>query len=127
MNSLRLFLAAAALAAPVAVSAQDSAVATDFDTARTVTLAGTVSSFDWSDPNCKMTLLVSLPNGNQIAWDLELAAPDELKARGWRASSVKPGNKIQLEINPSLDGSTSGYVLTAKKGNGKPIGKSLNG
>jgi hypothetical protein len=126
MTRLRILLPIIALAAPIAASAQDAAPGSNFATDIRVTIAGTVSSFDWTDPHCQMTVVVPLPDGREIAWSLDLAAPAELEAQGWRPGSVKPGHKVELEVNPSLDGSASGYVLAARKGSGKPIGRAAS-
>lgn len=123
MNPLRVCFLVVALAAPAALTAQDADPTSEFATDFQVQLAGTVSSFEWSDPYCRMTVLVPLPDGRKVAWNLRLAPPAELKAKGWRSNSVKPGTEVELEVSPSLDGTTSGLVLAAKRSNGKPIGK----
>jgi len=115
---------ALALTIPLAATAQDAPPEAGYATDLQVTLEGTVASFDWSDPHCRMIVMVTLPDGGEIAWNLELAAPDELKAQGWSAKSVKRGERIELEVNPSLDGTTSGLVLAARRSNGRPIGRS---
>ena len=61
-----------------------------------------------------------------LAVEIDQLAPAELEAQGWRPGSVKPGHKVELEVNPSLDGSASGYVHAARKGNGKPIGRAAS-
>ncbi|MXO59118.1 hypothetical protein GRI89_06140 [Altererythrobacter salegens] len=126
MSPSRILLSVAAFALPMAAAAQEAAPESDFATDLRVTITGTVSSFDWTDPHCQLMLKVPLPDGGEISWNLELAPPAELKARGWKPSSLKPGNRVELEINPSLDGTTSGYVLAARK-EGKPIGKTVEG
>jgi hypothetical protein len=128
MNRLHVCLIALAVATPTAATAQEfadesfadeSEVASDLQ----VSLAGTVTSFHWTEPQCRVVLLVALPNGRDVSWQLQLAAPDELEARGWKPSSLKPGTKVQLDVTPSMDGSTSGEVVAARRSNGKPIGR----
>jgi hypothetical protein len=126
MTPFRVTLTALALTLPAAAAAQEDAAVSEFATDLHVTIEGTVASFDWAAPHCKMTVMVTLPDGRDIAWNLRLAPPDELKVQGWRPNSLKPGQRVELEVNPSLDGTTSGLVLAARRSNGKPIGKTAD-
>ena len=123
MNRLHVCLIALAIATPAAATAQEFADESEFASDLQVSLAGTVTSFHWAEPQCRVVLLVALPNGSEVSWRLDLAAPDELEARGWKPSSLKPGAKVQLDVTPSMDGSTSGEVVAARRSNGKPIGR----
>jgi hypothetical protein len=51
-----------------------------------------------------------------------MGAPIQLIRHGWKASSVKPGDKITVVVNPLRDGRPAGQIVSAIGADGKPIG-----
>jgi len=116
-------LAVAAMLMASAASAHHSHAM--FDTDKQVTLVGTVKEFEWNNPHCWIQLLVSDPNDPNAApveWGVEMGAPIQLIRHGWKPSSVKPGDKITVVINPLRDGRPAGQIVSAIGADGKPIG-----
>ena len=73
-----------------------------FDQTREVTLVGTVKEFQWTNPHS--FIHVEVPAGpNSGTWDIELNSPNNLKRQGWRADSIKSGDKVTLRANPLRD------------------------
>jgi Family of unknown function (DUF6152) len=96
-----------------------------FDTEKQVTLVGTVKEFQWNNPHCWIQLLVadpSDPNAAPVEWGVEMGAPIQLIRHGWKASSLKPGDKITVVVNPLRDGRPGGQIVSAIGPDGKPIG-----
>jgi hypothetical protein len=96
-----------------------------FDSGKQVTLVGTVKEFQWNNPHCWIQLLVADPNNADAApveWSVEMGAPIQLIRHGWKPSSLKPGDKITLVINPLRDGRPGGEIVSATGPDGKPIG-----
>jgi hypothetical protein len=96
-----------------------------FDSGKQVTLVGTVKEFQWNNPHCWIQLLVADPNNADTApveWSVEMGAPIQLIRHGWKPSSLKPGDKITLVINPLRDGRPGGEIVSATGPDGKPIG-----
>lgn len=94
-----------------------------FDPNKTITLAGTVRMLQWSSPHCWLQVLV--PSGASNAeWSLEMAAPFEMIRRGWKPSTVHPGDKITVTANPARDGTNSAMFVSATDGEGRPLGPS---
>jgi len=96
-----------------------------FDTDKQVTLAGTVKEFQWNNPHCWIQLLVpdpNDPNAPPVEWGVEMGAPIQLVRHGWKPSSVKPGDKITVVVNPLRDGRPAGQIVSAIGSDGKPIG-----
>jgi hypothetical protein len=85
-----------------------------FDFTNTVTLNGTVKEFRWTNPH--VTLLV---NGTPKAgaaeevWSLELTSPGNLTRIGWSRLSFKPGDRVEVELNPLRDGKHGGAFRKA--------------
>ena len=98
-----------------------------FDPEHKVTLSGTVRVFQWTNPHAYIQLIVPDQKGAPEEWSLEMAAPLYLQQRGWRPSTLKPGDKITVTVSPlrNLTARKGGLVLTAVAADGKPIGKPL--
>jgi len=96
-----------------------------FDSEKEVTLVGTVKEFQWNNPHCWIQLLVPNsddPKAEPVEWAVEMGAPIQLLRHGWKPSSLKPGDKITVVINPLRDGRPGGQIVSAIGPDGKPIG-----
>jgi len=98
-----------------------------FDQTKTVELTGTVRLFQWSNPHCYIQLLVKDERGREEEWSLEMGAPMYLYNRGWRPSTVKPGDQLKVKLNPLRKGGRGGLLVEAKSMDGKPLGKPVSG
>lgn len=97
-----------------------------FDGRKQVTLVGTVKQLEWNNPHCWIQLLVPDPKDQKAApveWGIEMGAPLELFRHGWKPTSLKPGDKATVIINPLRDGRTGGEIVYAIGPDGKPIGR----
>lgn len=91
-----------------------------FDPAKKVTLTGTVKEFQWTNPHVWLQLMVR--NGaKDTEWSLEGPSVNMLVRGGWRAKSVKPGEKVEVLMNPRRDGSAGGSLITVKLVDGKVL------
>lgn len=95
-----------------------------FDAARTVTLNGTVRQFQWVNPHSFIQLLVRDAQGREVEWSLEMSAPVHLLRLGWRRTSLAPGDRVTIQINPLRNGEPGGNVLAVTDAAGNPIGAS---
>ncbi len=98
-----------------------------FDSEHKLTLTGTVRVFQWTNPHAYIQLIVPDKKGNSEEWSLEMAAPLYLQQRGWRPSTVKPGDKVTITFSPlrKMDKRKGGLVFAASDADGKPIGKTV--
>ena len=87
-----------------------------YDTAKTVTLVGTVVEFHWANPHTWLYMTVADANGKQTEWVLEGGGPGTLTRRGWRADIFKPGDKITAVVKPMKDGTSGALLGTITKG-----------
>ena len=97
-----------------------------FDSAKQVTLVGTVKEFQWTNPHCWIQVLVPDPNNPQVApmeWSVEMDSPVALIRRGWRQRSLKAGDKVTVVINPLRDGQRGGLLVSVTGPDGKLIGR----
>ncbi len=97
-----------------------------YDLDKTVTLAGTVTGFDWVNPHCLVYVDVKENDGQVQHWTLELASPFTMSHAGWTKSSLMVGDMVVVETHPARNGTTLGVSVTSKSVmkfvvNGKPI------
>lgn len=78
-----------------------------FDQNKVVSLKGEITEFEWSNPHVSMTVAVPGPAGVQ-EWTVELTSPGNLTRSGWTRHSVKPGDKVIVDVNPLRDGKHGG-------------------
>lgn len=93
-----------------------------FDQSRQVTLKGTVSDFQWTNPHAWIHLDVPGPDGVKETWQIELNSPNNLKRQGWKSSSVKTGDQVTLVLNPLKDGSKGGLFISITLPDGTVLG-----
>ena len=74
-----------------------------FDQTQKVTLKGTVTEFQWTNPHAFIHVEVPAADGSKELWQIELNSPNNLKRQGWKSSSVKTGEKVTLLTYPLRD------------------------
>jgi hypothetical protein len=79
-----------------------------FDPAKVVTLQGKVKEFRWVSPHVSLFVDVAGPGGEAGLWSVELTSPGNLTRLGWSRMSLKPGERVAVEINPLRDGEHGG-------------------
>lgn len=82
-----------------------------FDAAKDVVIEGTVKSYAWTNPHVWIDVDVAKAGGGTETWGLESQSVGILFRQGWKADSVKPGDKIKVEIHPLKDGTPGGQVM----------------
>ena len=97
-----------------------------YDMAKVVTLTGTVTRVDWTNPHIVIYMDAKSATGNMQHWSLELSAPLLMQRFGWTKSSIKAGDELVAETHPSKNGApvgTSGTATFLLKFivNGKPL------
>lgn len=109
LASAPALLASVLFAAPPVSSHHSFAM---FDSAKELTLAGTVREFQWTNPHSWLQLEVER-GGATIEYSIELGSPNSMSRRGWRRTTFKPGDKVTAVINPMRDGSPGGALVYA--------------
>ena len=100
-----------------------SAAMFDFEHERSY--SGTVREFQWTNPHCYIQLVVRNERGKDEEWSLEMGAPMYLFNQGWRRSTVKPGDRLDVVIAPLRNGSKGGLLLKAVSADGSALGKTV--
>jgi hypothetical protein len=98
---------AAMLGAASPVSAHHSFAM--YEPTKTLTLKGTVKTFQWTNPHVILWILVQPEDGGAPQeWSLETTSPGVLTRAGWTRTSIKPGDRVSVTFSPLRDGSRGG-------------------
>ncbi len=92
---------------------------TMFDQTKTISLEGTVTRFEWTNPHSFVFMNVVNDKGETVEWGLEGMSPNYLGRRGWNRHTLEPGDKITAVTNPLKDGTPGGILLRFTKEDGK--------
>ena len=63
--------------------------AAQYDANKPVTLKGTVTKVEWTNPHARFYIDVTDADGKVVNWNLELASPNYLKRAGWSSTSLE--------------------------------------
>jgi len=96
-----------------------------FDQRRIVTLEGTVTEFQWTNPHAFIEIDVPGADGRVTHWSIELNSPNNLKRQGWSRTSVRSGDRVTLRMNPLRDGKPGGLFLDLKLPSGRVLDSGL--
>jgi hypothetical protein len=83
-----------------------------YDMTKTVTLHGTVSKFDWSNPHVVVYVDAKNDSGELQHWTVEFAAPVHMVRAGWSKNAMKAGDEIVIDTHPSKNGAPVGISST---------------
>jgi hypothetical protein len=93
-----------------------------FDQENPIDLAGTVQEFKFTSPHTFILLKVN-KEGKETVWNLEGASPSALVRDGWSSKTIKPGDELQMKIDPLRSGAPGGAwnVKNVKLKDGQPL------
>ena len=92
-----------------------------FDTAKRVTMAGTVTAFEWTNPHAFIYLDVKDDKGASVEWEIELMSLNHLRSYGWIRTTVKPGDVISATGGAARSGAPSMIASRVKLPDGREI------
>jgi len=84
------------LAAVVPIAAHHS-FAAEYDRNRTITVTGSVTKLEWTNPHARLYVMGADETGKTQEWDFELGPPNGLMRNGWRRDSLKAGLRVVVE------------------------------
>jgi Family of unknown function (DUF6152) len=107
---------AAAVMALAAIAAAPPALAhhsgSMYDRTKPIVLTGVVKTFAWTNPHCTLSFVVD-PDGPQASeeWVVELTSPGVLTRQGWTRRTLKPGDRVEVQVAPLRDGGQVGSLM----------------
>jgi hypothetical protein len=93
-----------------------------FDAEKVITINGTVTEFSWTNPHASFRVDVPNASGKLESWAIEMNSPNNLVHEGWKRSSIKPGDKVSVQVNPLRDGRPGGRYIGITLADGKHLG-----
>jgi predicted component of type VI protein secretion system len=88
-----------------------------YEVNKVVTITGLVKEFRWVNPHTWLHVIVE-ENGAKVEWQVEGRAPGVLLRAGWTKTSLKPGEKVTVDMSPAKDGSKVGIIARVTKEDG---------
>jgi hypothetical protein len=85
-----------------------------YDPTRSVTLHGTVTKVDWSNPHVHLFLDV-MDAARTVNWDVELGSPNAQLLEGWKIDTLRPGDRVVVSLYRARDGSNLGFARKVTK------------
>jgi hypothetical protein len=95
--------------------------AAQYDANKPVTLKGTVSKIEWTNPHARFYVDVRDENGTVTNWNLELASPNVLVRNGWTRKSLNVGDEIVVEGSLAKDGSKMANARVVRLADGRRV------
>jgi hypothetical protein len=95
--------------------------AAEYDASKPVTLKGTVTKVEWTNPHARFYVAVKDDAGNVTNWNLELASPNVLSRNGWTRHSLNEGDQITVEGSKAKDGSNLANARVVTLASGKKV------
>ena len=95
-----------------------------YDLQRSLTLDGTVTSLEWSNPHCLLRFEAKNEKSEVLHWTIEMYNPLWMSRAGWKRTSLKGGDQITVTFHPARNGTPNGFI---RDGDGKIVfgGKEL--
>jgi len=87
-----------------------------YETAKSITVSGTVTDFQFVNPHVLISLDAKDPStGKMGKWQGELTSPNHLARAGWTKSTLKPGDQVTIIGGPAKSGSTTMWIRKVLK------------
>ena len=99
---LRMALAVALAATASPMMAHHAGTA--YDSEHPITLTGIVTGYQLVSPHTQILFDVKDDKGNVTSWVALAGPPQRMYRNGWRADSLKAGDKVTVTGAPSKDG-----------------------
>lgn len=93
----------------------------EFDFKSIVEVEGNVTSLDWRSPHARLYVDVVDSQGKTVNWNFELPSPMTLMRRGWKRTSLKPGDHVKVKGARARRFPDLAYASVIRDSAGKPL------
>jgi hypothetical protein len=85
---------------------------TMFDHSKTLTIKGVVTEVRWVNPHVSLWVKGTIHEEDEpTVWALESTSPGNLVRRGWSRGTLKPGDKVVVEMSPLRESDKKGGAV----------------
>jgi hypothetical protein len=95
--------------------------AAEYDASNPVTLKGTVTKIEWTNPHARVYVDVKGADGALTNWNMELASPNALQRNGWTRRSLNVGDEVTVQGSAAKDGSKMANARTLTLASGRQV------
>jgi len=106
------------LVVSVAAEAHHS-FAAEYDSSKPVTVTGTVTRVEWTNPHARFYVDTKEPDGSITHWGFELGSPNLLIRYGFTRDLLKVGSEVTVEGFQAKDATKVANTKTVKLPDGK--------
>ena len=92
-----------------------------FDHTQTVTVTGTVTKYQWTNPHGFLEMDYRAADGTMKHYTIELTSINMLTRAGWTSRSVKEGETAKAIVAPLLSGEPGGLLLEVTLSDGRTL------
>ena len=92
-----------------------------FDHTRTITVKGSVTKFQWTNPHGFLEIDMPGAGGSVKHFTIELTSINMMSRNGWRSTSIKAGDNVKATVAPLLSGQAGGLGLDVTLPDGKKL------
>ncbi len=85
-----------------------------YDSTKSVTLSGTVTEFNFTNPHAALFFDVKDASGKLVNWAIEMNSPGVLRRAGWTKATFKAGDQITITVRPANAGTPVGLINRAQ-------------
>jgi hypothetical protein len=96
-------------------------LSTEFDIKKTVTLTGTVTKMEWTNPHSWLHVDVKNAQGKIEPWNIEFGSPNALYRRGWHRTDLPANAVVTVTGYASKDGSRTISAADVKLPDGRTL------
>ena len=93
----------------------------EYDADKPITLKGTVTKVEWTNPHARFYIEVKDQSGNVTNWNLELASPNGLMRQGWTRHSLNVGDVVTVTGSQAKDASKMANARTVTLADGRKV------
>ncbi len=116
-----LLVAAAGLLLSGGPALAHHSFAAEYDANQPLTLKGTVTKIEWTNPHARFYISVKDEKGALTDWNLELASPNGLVRNGWTRKTLNVGDEVTVQGSAARDGSKMANARVVTLANGRQV------
>ena len=93
-----------------------------FNMQEEISITGTVSKVQWTNPHIWIWVDVKDDNGEVVTWGLEGMSPNFLARRGWERTTLDVGDEVTVSLRPLRSGEPGGMFVQTTTPDGIVLG-----
>ena len=92
-----------------------------FDLKATVSIDGTLTEVKFANPHSWFEVEVKGPDGKSVLWGVEGLSAAQFVKKGLKRSQMKPGDHVEVVLNPMRSGDPGGSLVSLKLADGSIV------